>query len=1232
MSRKITSFLMLLVAMFFSTNAMAQEEMDLATKSVSVGAVVSEFEPNTWYLLHQGRDAGTGTGQYAPVLAGEVPSYGGFLYDQGAGENILKPGVMNLEEEQPAKTVAGFLVRFVPTENEGAYNIQFGTGNWMSAPPGTGNSQKFTSTENVYDAGEFNIYFIDQETAPGAIGINVYDMGQRIDNNFAGATGINTGNTVVTWGSGKHETVLNESGMIVSNSIWSITEIVWGDIELLDAAIKELEAAYQQYFEYSGTFIAGTEPGQYGEAEVAAFEAALQAAYDAAEEAQSPDGAGDWTVEKLQAVKQALIDAYNAVVASQVKIQFASGYYFIKNGYSDSGISKWTETVTNEETGEEETIYVDKYMTSGFSGSDMVGMWRSVDLDDVVSSVPALWKITANGDDTYDVQNMATKGRFNNVTQSNPVTMDPESENMMAFDYVGNTDGVIYVDIRVSSQAANGYLYLHTGGHASGAGKSGNLVGWSCGKTDTGYGATEWTLVPVEEELALQMIEDYAPYADREKMVENYKEMVADAQAKIEIAKDIQVNLDEENPLITEVSQFSSPYTETREGSIEALLGLQAESSHPNDAFWHSDWSSSVPGGTHYLQVEMPDMEVANAAFQFTRRNVPNDHITEWGVMGTNEFDAEKDACELLATISTPKNANDETLVSDVFPTNGYKYLRFYCNNTTGTGNGTRGYFHIARFQLYPAEVLQSETCQYNVMGDLVKNLEGIIAEQADIEDADLTLDEYNKLKEAYDAFIEKFVDPAALREALEGVSGTAESIVVGTDPGFWPAGSSAATLLSTIEAAKAYDAAGDYTPAQSEKYIEDLNGQSADVFASAIGIKEGKWYRIRFATEEDYDAHGWDKVAGNGVYNAEKDIWTAPNLWGKYVAVANVVTEESGNVEIEEAEEAALGHDLHFYGESVDDFANKDMGEFRFVAVGDSAYILQNKATNLFLKAAGTSGAVTLSAHPSLFNVSAIGYGFNIIAAKSLTGEPQSYLHAQVGGNILVTWNVNTLATRSALYIEEAEDVASDYAGTDFNVSVLPGEVKAFCFPVEISAGEGGQLWTVNSLEGTKVTLAKIDKAEAGRPFIFVKGDAEKDYDAEAEAEMGVLKLTFEPVTAPVEAGALKGVFANTTVGAGVLVPEGNSLVVSKRSSTAVSANGAYVSGEEPIADLEATVEVVWSDAADSLTEVMSKLAKTGEAYTLDGRLVSRKANLNDLSRYGKGIYILNGVKVIVK
>ena len=32
------------------------------------------------------------------------------------------------------------------------------------------------------------------------------------------------------------------------------------------------------------------------------------------------------------------------------------------------------------------------------------------------------------------------------------------------------------------------------------------------------------------------------------------------------------------------------------------------------------------------------------------------------------------------------------------------------------------------------------------------------------------------------------------------------------------------------------------------------------------------------------------------------------------------------------------------------------------------------------------------------------------------------------------------------------------------------------------------------------------------------------------------------------------------------------------------------------------------------------------------DGKLVSSKGNVNDLRRFGKGIYILNGVKVVVK
>ena len=1241
MSKKITSFLLLLVTMFISTNVMAQDDIDLDNKSITVGEVVESFEPNTWYFLHQGRDTGIGTGQYAPALVGEIPSSGGFLYDNGLGENILKPGVSNVDFESSAKAKAGFLVRFIPTGNEGAYNIQFGTGNWMTAPASDAQSAKFSSTDNIYDAGEFNIYYIDPETAPGTVGINVYDMKWRLDNNFAGSEGINTGNTVVTWGSGKHETVLNDDGMIVSNSIWSIVAVQWGELEALAEAIRELEDTYAKYAAYSGTFEVGDAPGQYGEEEVLAFEAALLEAYDAGEEAQDPATADQWTVERLKATAQAVIDTYNAVLASQVRYNIASGYYFIRNGYSSEGVSNWYETVTNE-AGEEETVNVFKYMKSGYSGETIVGTWGSVDREDVGTTAPALWIVTAEEDGTYDIVNAVTKGRFNNVAQSTTVTMDPASENRMAIDYVGTCNDEVFVDIRVSTQAAKDFLYLHPNGHSTGAGHSGNLVGWSCGHTSgtNDFGATEWVFEPISEEEALQILKDYEPYQNREKMVESYKAMVADAQAKIEIAKDIQISLDEENPLVTDVSQFFSPYTETREGSIDALIDGDAST------FWHSDWSSSVPAGTHYLQVEMPDVEVANAAFQFTRRNVANDHITVWGVMGTNEFEAEKDACELLATINTPKNANDETLVSDVFETKGYKYLRFYAENTTGNGSATRGYFHLAEFQLYPAEVLQSETCQYNVMGDLVKNLEGVIAEQAEIEDADLTLDNYNKLKEAYDAFIEKFVDPAELRETLATVEEKSASIVTGTQPGFWTDKSTGDALDKTIADAKAYDAAGDYTPAASADYVEKLKAQAETVTTSAIGISTSKWYKIRFADEEMFEKYGWDKVAGEAQVNEAAQTETSPELFGKYI-VASLLSEEkvtyedaNGNnqtisvyeMEPATADELSVGSKMHFM--AADAITEPDMALFRFVAVGDSAYLLQNKGTGLFVKAAGTSGDATLSVHPSLFDVRAIGYGLNVIPARSIKGEKQSYLHAQVLQNVLVTWDVDYPGSRSGLLIEEAEDVAADFDGTEFNMAVLPGSFNGMCYPMDLSVkeGENATMWTVESVdvENNAVTLTKITKgANGGRPFILVHG-AEFDPEATAdETEMVVMKHNYAvTATEPQAEAALKGVFAETKVGAGVLVPYQNTLTVSKQSSTKVAANGAYVSGDAPY-DLQATFEVKFGDGEDAIQTIISNATRTGAIYTLDGRIVTRKGNINSLQR---GIYIINGTRVVIK
>ena len=163
---------------------------------------------------------------------------------------------------------------------------------------------------------------------------------------------------------------------------------------------------------------------------------------------------------------------------------------------------------------------------------------------------------------------------------------------------------------------------------------------------------------------------------------------------------------DENYPLILGVEQFSSPCEDTGEGSFWALLGMDAgdNSSHSykND-FWHSNWrNGSQPGDSHYFQVEMLTMEEWNEVapeselpdyigmlddmveypshivFVFTRRPTDNDHTIKWIVRGTNDPNAEKDACEVLATIETPFSNNSETLTSDTFQHKGYRYLRFY--------------------------------------------------------------------------------------------------------------------------------------------------------------------------------------------------------------------------------------------------------------------------------------------------------------------------------------------------------------------------------------------------------------------------------------------------------------------------------------------------------------------------------------------------------------------------
>lgn len=149
--------------------------------------------------------------------------------------------------------------------------------------------------------------------------------------------------------------------------------------------------------------------------------------------------------------------------------------------------------------------------------------------------------------------------------------------------------------------------------------------------------------------------------------------------------------------LVTNVSQLSSPYTEPTEGSLAGLLDNNAET------YWHSIWTGGeVAPHTHYLQVDLTESVNENICMQVTRRQSVNDHISQWGVYGSNSATAADSDWEDLASVSMPYVSNTETRISAPFDTKGYRYLRFYIDNTTGEDNGpTRGFGHLSEFRLY---------------------------------------------------------------------------------------------------------------------------------------------------------------------------------------------------------------------------------------------------------------------------------------------------------------------------------------------------------------------------------------------------------------------------------------------------------------------------------------------------------------------------------------------------
>ena len=313
--------------------------------------------------------------------------------------------------------------------------------------------------------------------------------------------------------------------------------------------------------------------------------------------------------------------------------------------------------------------------------------------------------------------------------------------------------------------------------------------------------------------------------------------------------------------------------------------------------------------------------------------------------------------------------------------------------------------------------------------------------------------------------------------------------------------------------------------------------------------------------------------------------------------------------------------------------------------------YAIQNKATGLFVYVDGTGNQNNLYTRtvPTVVNWKAIGYQRSLLSAKTVDGTSCNNLHAGESNRRFCTWGSTEPNSNSGLVICEAEEEYAAPAEFTFFRDIKPGAINDWCSSVDLTnKGEGiaytpvGQYTTED--EGTFLALNEVETIPAGEPGFYIFSDT-TNYDAEDEY--------VEPMQFAIPGNSkvvTKGVMVNGVIGSLVnhSLPA-HEIYFTGNFAKCIGTTGYALTGPCAALDIDNCPEVdpfgtydfsiflggAAKDAADGIKDISStieKISQRGNVYSMDGKLLMTGANLNSLKTLGRGMYILNGVKVSVK
>lgn len=958
----------------------------------------------------------------------------------------------------------------------------------------------------------------------------------------------------------------------------------------------------------------GTDPGFYNSELIEALAVCLEEAANLVDEVGA-------TEEQAKNMIAQLNQAIEAVTSCKPN-PMVDGYYYLVNGAYDLNAL--------EEDG------VKLAIRDGEQGSPN---WHLLD-----SKEPAyVWHVTKRADGYYDMQNLLT-GLYIDVAQNGTIAMAATSTKGVGIELLG-TDATFALTVYDGSAKTYTPMYANNYTQTGLYNTDGSTLVLRSSGSRT---AASWYLNTVPADQLALLLED-APTAQLRKELSKLIERGAALYAAA-------VAYESSDNLITDVSQLEcnaamGPESEWGEdgGGLAALID------NDESTFFHTAWTDNIPTETvtddegneisvaqkHWLAITLPEA-MDKVSFVFTRRAPTNDNSpSDFDLLGSNDEVNWTPIFEGYNNFDPTLTAT--TVIPDLALGAKYSMLRMVVNHTDGSRGidrkSTEGdaiYWNLAELKVC-TEVHLAPDCQAASMpAETVKGLAEALGKarkalskptQADID----------ALQTAYDAFKAVYVDATPLLTLIQQAENVNNTFETGNGLGFYAEGTPN-PLPELISQARTVVEETAYTAATINEQMTKLNQALATIGQAMQQTPDPtKYYTLHFPEMGDYEVHGWEV---SDAVNEEQGT----SLFGRQAFISASAQEEL------DEDAVRSGACVYFSDERI---SAEEMGQFRFIPRSDGSYLMQNRATGLYLHGSSTGyNRLTMAHAPSPVRIKGLSCGKLQIEVYEPDGTLLGNLYALLYGTQLGLSTLTGLGSNSALELHEVEGetvAETDMGNTPVDVQVAT--YQTMCYPVSVSCDEG-QMYTVAGLvkEGNAmyIGMKNIKEVRAGEPFVYVLQLDGISYTSNPTAE-DILAVEFffgqELAAQPLTVNGLKGSYTSG------LAVEGESVLRMDAATgtpkwVTVQKNSAYndrvlnaYSASLPdwselpdMAGSDADLLIAIDEAGVNAIGHITWAEPDGYIYDLSGRRVNLLNAKRSAFNMNKGIYIRNGKKFILK